>query len=56
MLTQVWCKTNALENSSGEQTSAEQFEAGAAIHLPLEGFQPVEALPLQRKAAGKKGL
>jgi hypothetical protein len=42
VLTQVWCKTNGLENSRGEQTSAEQFEAGAAIHLPLEGFQPVD--------------
>jgi len=42
VLTQVWCKRNGLENSRGEQTSAEQFEAGAAIHLPLEGFQPVD--------------
>jgi hypothetical protein len=42
VLTQVWCNTNGLENSRGEQTSAEQFEAGAAIHLPFEGFQPVD--------------
>jgi hypothetical protein len=42
VVTQVWCKRNGLENSRGEQTSAEQFEPGAAIHLPLEGFQPVD--------------
>jgi hypothetical protein len=41
-LTQVWCKANGLWNSRGEQTSAEQFEARATVHLPLERFQPVD--------------
>jgi hypothetical protein len=42
VLTQVWCKANGLWNSRGEQTSAEQFEARATVHLPLERFQPVD--------------
>jgi hypothetical protein len=42
VLTQLWCNANALQNSSGEQTSPRQFNAGATVHLALERFQPVD--------------